>query len=188
VNAPANENGRREATGPVETLRRVFSNFAGRRSRRPYAWWRTLNAGLAAVACLLAAAALWGLLGPRKPIGTGAPARTVSAAPTPRDEPRPFADYSAHFSGKKLFVLPTPTETGRQVHELIAEARGRIKLMGIAEVDGRLGAYFEVDQGGDKVFDLHFPDDQVAGAYRVKEVTEDQAVLVIAGQDVKFSM
>jgi hypothetical protein len=74
--------------------------------------------------------------------------------------------------------------------EIIARAKERIALRSVISSGGRLGAYFEVRGGGregDASFGLYFEGDQVTG-FSVKHIEPTSAVLVIAGEDVTFSL
>ena len=185
--APDASKGGSTLVGRLREIARAMSRRIGDGSFAP---WRAANLALGVLACVLAAWVVWLAARPVRaeegPVGQGTP-RLVGRVEV---EQGPSVEYKKVLRRKKLFVLPVPTPTGQKIGEVIARAKERIRLRSVIASGDRLGAYFEVTGGGRESgpsFNLYYEGDQVAG-FTVKSIDTTSAVVVIAGQEVTFSL
>ncbi len=112
------------------------------------------------------------------------PARPVADGPDQSEPATP--DYRRAIGRRRLFVLPTPTADALGIDDAIAKAREKVAFRGVVDMDGRMGAYFEVGQGDGAVLGLYYEGDRVAD-FTVTSVESQGAVLEVGGHEVRFS-
>jgi len=143
---------------------------------------------LLGVVCLgLAGGLAWALGGPDLPEEATTTTEPLTAVQTALLQDSFDTEYRALLARQELFVLPVPTAVGRGVEEAVARAKERVALRAIVELDGQMGAYFEVEKGSGTEFGLYREGDSV-GEFTVERIEPGKVTLTITGHKVSFSL
>jgi len=170
-------------------LREFVGRLLRRGSGRSFQRWRLANLALACMVTLLGIVLVCSSVFGSRPASWTMPVpASDSAAGLAKEGRQPISEYRKWFQGRKLFVRAGPTAAGRELGDAVQKAKDRLGLRGIAEVAGKMGAYFEVDEGGGgKSFGVYFEGDRV-GDFTVASVEPAKVLLDIAEQSVTFSL